>query len=169
MDKEYIFERLDILAKNHAEFKDALKRAQDNPIRSHVDRVKYMVNGLSIVVTDIGHKFISMHEGQRINGVLLERPLNVRDVFVKLGEVGIIPGKAVPQLKKLITVANADTVELKDISEVTPAVEVFIFYIKTFLKGVELTDEAMEELELIHKKEAKQEKPPPYIQQKPPE
>ncbi len=166
MDKAYILERLDILANNHSEFKDALKRAQDNPIRPHIDRVKYMINGLSIVVTDIGHKFISMNEGQRINNVLLERPLNVRDVFVKLGEVNIIPGKAVPQLKKLITVANSDTVDLKDISEVTPAIEVFIFYIKTFLKGVELSDEVMEEIELIHKKEAEKEKPPTYTQQK---
>jgi hypothetical protein len=169
MDKEYILERLEILGQNHSEFKDALKRAQDNPSRAHIDRVKYMVNGLSIVVTDIGHKFISMHEGRKINGVLLERPLNVRDVFVKLGEVGIIPGKAVPQLKKLITVANSDTVDLKDIGEVTPSVEVFIFYIKTFLKGVELTDEVVEEIELIHKKEAEQEKPKPYVQQKPQE
>jgi uncharacterized protein YutE (UPF0331/DUF86 family) len=169
MDEEYILERLDILAQNLSEFKDALKRAQENSSRVHVDRVKYMINGLSIVVTDIGHRFISMHEGRTINGMLLERPLNVRDIFVKLGEVGIIPGKAVPQLKKLITVANSNTVDLKDIGQATPAVEVFIFYIKTFLKGTEFTEEVVEEIELIHKKEVEAQKPPPYIQQKPQE
>lgn len=169
MDKAYILERLDILEQNLTEFKGALKRARENPARAYVDRVKYLVNGLSIVVTDIGHRFIGMHEGREINGMLLERPMNVRDIFVKLGEVNIIPGKAVPQLKKLITVANSNTVDIKDISEAVPAVEVFIFYIRTFLRGVELTEEVVEEIELIHKKEVEEEKPPPYMQQKPPE
>jgi uncharacterized protein YutE (UPF0331/DUF86 family) len=169
MDKEYILERLDILEQNLSEFKDAVKRAQENALRAYLDRVKYMVNGLSIVVTDIGHKFIGMNEGRTINGVILEKPMNVRDIFVKLGEVNIIPGKAVPQLKKLIHVANVNTVDIKDISETVPAVEVFIFYIRTFLRGVELTDEVVEEMELIQKKEIERQKPPAYNPQKPPE
>lgn len=169
MDKEYILERVEILEQNLSEFKDAVKRAKENTAKAYLDRVKYMVNGLSIVVTDIGHKFIGMHEGQEINGIPLEKPMNVRDIFVKLGEVGIIPGKAVPQLKKLITVANSNTVDLKDIGEAVPSIEVFIFYIRTFLRGVELTDEVVEEIHLLHKKEVEQEKPAPYQPQKPPE
>ena len=121
-----------------------------------------MVKGLSIVVTDIGHKFIVKNEGKTINGVILESPLNVRDIFVKLGEVQIIPGKSVPHLKQIIKIASSNTVNLDDVTRALPSVEVFIFFLKTYLKGVDLSDEAMEEIELFQRKEVEDEQSRPH-------
>ncbi len=162
MENEYILERLETLNGTLIELKNAVKRAEENTVRRYVDRVKYMVNGLSIVVTDIGHKFIAENEGKIINGVILESPLNVRDIFVKLGEVQIIPGKSVPHLKQLIKIASSNTVNLDDVTRALPSVEVFIFFLKTYLKGVDLSDEVMEEIELFQRKEVEDEKARPH-------
>ncbi len=162
MENEYILERLETLNGTLVELQDAVKRAEENTVRKYVDHVKYMVNGLSIVLTDIGHKFIVKNEGKIINGVILESPMNVRDIFVKLGEVQIIPGKSVPHLKQLIKIASSNTVNLDDVTRALPSVEVFIFFLKTYLKGVDLSDEVMEEIELFQRKEVEDEKAPPH-------
>lgn len=164
MRDDVILAKLENLSKKVKEIKTAVVRTQENTSRSYLDHLKYLVSGLSYVITDIGNDFMTMNVGKMVNDVVLEKPINARDIFVKLGEAQIIPGKAVAHIKRLLTLANTQTLDIKVVSEALPSVEVFVFYIKTFMSGVDLSDEATEELELIHKKELEkeQQKPPPY-------
>ena len=145
MDKEVLFEKIKTLKENLSELKTSASRAKENISKVYTEQVKYLLTGISYLVTDIGQKVIAMNVGKVFNNVILELPLNARDVFVKLGETRIIPIEAVPNLKKLITSANKNTVDMEFVSKAIPSVEEFIFYINSFLKGTELYKESDED------------------------
>ncbi len=145
MDKKFLLEKLQSLGKNLSELRDAIKRAKENTSKVYVDQVTYLVSGISYMVTDIGHKLITMNQGKTFNNIILEEAVNVRDVFVKLGEAKIIPGETVPYLKKLITMANTNKVDIDLVIKSIPQIEEYISYIKAFLHGVELGKEEDEE------------------------
>jgi uncharacterized protein YutE (UPF0331/DUF86 family) len=154
-----IINKLNNLNKKAKDLKDAVKRARENRNRSYVDHVSYLVKGMSYIISDIGNQFFTLNIGRTINKVVIEKPLNLRDIFVKLGEAQIIPGNAVPHLNRLITMANNNTVDLDEVDKAIPALEVLVFYIKTFFDGIDFSDEAEEEIEFIMKKEEEEKKP----------
>ena len=141
MDKEMLFEKLRSLELSVEELKVQSKRAKENISKSYLNKVKYLVTGISYAVTDLGQKLISLNEGKIFNNVILEKPINARDVFVKLGETKIIPGGIVPYLKQLITMVNEDSLDVNSVIEVLPSIEEYIFYLESFLKGRELGKE----------------------------
>ena len=155
MEGRVFLEKLDALGEKAKELKEAVKTAQKNLSRDQIDRVKYLVHGISYVVTNISQEFIGMNLGKTINNILLEAPINARDIFVKLGEVQLIPGEIVPHLKKLITMANTNTIDLNAVNQAIPSIEELIFYIKHFIEGVDVSEEEKEKVELIRKKKEK--------------
>jgi uncharacterized protein YutE (UPF0331/DUF86 family) len=153
-----LMEKIDSLGENLADLKEAVKKAKQDQSRNYVHQVQYLLNGVSFRITDVGNELIKLNEGRVFKKTVLEQPMNVRDVFVKLGEVGIISGKIVPYLKKIITMANGNGFSLESVSKTIPYVKEYLFYLKAFLEGTDMTDMKEEDVEVIKKKEEKGEK-----------
>jgi len=158
MDGVKFLAKLDSLDKNLRILKDAVQTAEQKMTKEYIAKVGYLVNGMSYMLTEVGRRFIAMNIGETINDVVVEPPLNARDIFVKLGEIKIIPTKAVPHLNRLITQANANKVDIKEVGLAMPSIELFIFYVKHFMEGVDLFGEEVEEVEVIRKVEDKKER-----------
>jgi len=138
MHNKVLVDRLKLLSEKFSDLKEATKKTTENVSDYYMNRVKYLVSGISFVITDIGKDFISINEGKVFNNVLLEAPVNASDVFVKLGETKIIPGKAVPYLKQILTMSRTQKIDIKSVANALPSIEEFIFYMKSFLEGSEL-------------------------------
>jgi len=145
MNKQVLLDRLTSLSEKLSELKKASKRALENLSDNYLNRVKYLISGISFVTTDIGKDIISMNEGKVLNDILLEAPVNARDVFVKLGETKIIPSSAVPYLKQMLTMSRAQKIDTNAVIKALPSIEEFIFYTKSFLEGTELYKENAED------------------------
>lgn len=134
MYKEDLLNELRSLEKNLLKLQKLSWKSKESSKKHDIDQVKYFVSGISYSTAEIGQKIVSMNQGKMFNNVILEEPVNVMDVFVKLGEVKIISGKTVPYLKKLLTMTRANRVDIDFVTEAIPHVEEYILNLKEFLK-----------------------------------
>ncbi|MBA7598727.1 hypothetical protein ES703_05748 [subsurface metagenome] len=135
MYKEDLLNELRSLEKNLLKLQKLSWKSKESSKKHVIDQVKYFVSGISYSTAEIGQKIVSMNQGKMFNNVILEEPVNVMDVFVKLGEVKIISGKTVPYLKKLLTMTRANRVDIDFVTEAIPHVEEYILNLKAFIKG----------------------------------
>lgn len=134
MNKEDLLKELRSLEKNLLKLQKLSWKSKESSKKHDIDQVKYFVSGISYVTAEIGQKIVAMNQGKMFNNIILEEPVNVMDVFVKLGEVKIISGKTVPYLKKLLTMTRANRVDIDFVTEAIPHVEEYILNLKEFLR-----------------------------------
>ncbi|MCK4396833.1 hypothetical protein KAW96_09625 [candidate division WOR-3 bacterium] len=134
MNKEDLLKELRSLEKNLLKLQKLSWKSKENSKKHDIDQVKYFVSGISYSTAEIGQKIVAMNQGKMFNNIILEEPVNVMDVFVKLGEVKIISGSTVPYLKKLLTMTRANRVDIDLVTEAIPHVEEYILNLKEFLR-----------------------------------
>lgn len=134
MNKEDLLKELRSLEKNLLKLQKLSWKSKESSKKHDIDQVKYFVSGISYTTAEIGQKIVAMNQGKMFNNIILEEPVNVMDVFVKLGEVKIISGKTVPYLKKLLTMTRANRVDIDLVTEAIPHVEEYILNLKEFLR-----------------------------------
>ena len=135
MYKEDLLGKLRSLENNLLKLQKFSWKSKESSKKHHIDQVKYYVSGISYATAEIGQKIVAMNKGKMFNNVILEEPVNVMDVFVKLGEVKIISGKTVPYLKKLLSMTRANRVDIDLVIESIPQIEEYILNLKSFIKG----------------------------------
>jgi len=134
MNKEDLLKELRSLEKNLLKLQKLSWKSKESSKKHDIDQVKYFVSGISYTTAEIGQKIVAMNQGKMFNNIILEEPVNVMDVFVKLGEVKIISGSTVPYLKKLLTMTRANRVDIDLVTEAIPHVEEYILNLKEFLR-----------------------------------
>ncbi len=134
MNKEDLLKELRSLEKNLLKLQKLSWKSKESSKKHDIDQVKYFVSGISYTTAEIGQKIVAMNQGKMFNNIILEEPVNVMDVFVKLGEVKIISGSTVPYLKKLFTMTRANRVDIDLVTEAIPHVEEYILNLKEFLR-----------------------------------
>lgn len=135
MNKEDLLKELRSIEKNLLKLQKLSWKSKESSKKHDIDQVKYFVSGISYATAEIGQKIVAMNQGKMFNNIILEEPVNVMDVFVKLGEVKIISGSTVPYLKKLLTMTRANRVDIDLVTKAIPQIEEYILNLKKFLSG----------------------------------